>query len=460
MTADGSELLELGLATAADLVARRQIAPLELTDAYLRRIEETDGELNAYVTVDADGARRAARARTDELATGGPRSPLHGIPIGVKDVIDTAGLRTTYGSARYASHVPAADAHVVAAARAAGAVLLGKHATHELAWGGRCDSPHFGPTRNPYDLARIPGGSSGGSAASLAAHSSLAAVGTDTAGSARIPAALSGCTGFKPTRSRLSMQGVLPLSFTRDHVGVLARTVADAALLYSALAPRAQAPIDLRAEPVRVGWLRGWPDELLEDGIRQLMAAARGALEDDGTRVVDVEVAAPADLPERILASGVTEAAALHCTAFAADPDAFGPDLAELLRLPPLGSDDRAENAALIHDAGGALLDALTRCDVLVCATVPVTAPLIGAEHVEIDGRVLPVEHVLTRLTSLVNVLGLPALSVPLGLVDGLPGGLQIIGRSLDERSVLALGNRVEAVLGPLPPPVIRASDR
>src|SRR5262245_14362656 len=224
-------LLELGLVEASAAVRRRQVSPVELTEAYLARIASAEPGLGAYVTVTEARARADALRAERELASGRYRGPLHGLPVGLKDLFDTAGIRTTAGSALRRDHVPPTDSAVAAGLRAAGAVLLGKHATHEFAWGGTTTNPHYGPTRNPHAPDRIPGGSSGGSAASVASRTALASVGTDTCGSVRIPAALCGCTALKPTRGRLSLTGAVPLAPTLDHAGPITRTAADAAVL-------------------------------------------------------------------------------------------------------------------------------------------------------------------------------------------------------------------------------------
>lgn len=450
----GSQLLDLGLCEASRLLASGSISPVELTTAYLERIESTENYLNAYTTVCAGEALETARTAADDIRRDGTRSPLYGIPLGVKDIIDTAGVRTTYGSALYADNVPTHDAQVVADLRRAGAVMLGKHATHELAWGGRTDNPNpcFGPTRNPYDRARIPGGSSGGAAASLAARSSLGAVGTDTAGSVRIPAALSGCVGLKPTRGRISLDGVLPLASPLDHVGVLGRSVRDVARLFEVLAGDVggRVPDDLR-----FGRLRGWPEALLDPEVRTALDTTCAALRASGVRLIDVDLPDAPGLAGYLLDRVAASAVAAHAREFAEAPAAFGPDLAELLTDGTPCPDRLADGDAAIARASADLRDGLRRCDVLVSATVPIPAPRIGAMSVTVDGEPMHVEHALTRLTSLANALGVPALSVPIGLAGGLPVGLQVIGRTGEEHSVLAAGRVLEGIAQPLPRPAI-----
>ncbi|MGW2149907.1 amidase [Nonomuraea bangladeshensis] len=439
------------LSGASSAIARGELSPVELTEHLLDRVAATEPALHAYATVTAEAALARARA----LAGEPPRGPLHGIPIGVKDLIDTAGVRTSYGSPRFAGHVPERDATAVTRLLAAGTVILGKHTTHELAWGGRTDSAYFGPTHNPYRRGRIPGGSSGGSAASVSAGSSLGGLGSDTAGSVRIPAALSGCVGFKPTRGRIPLDGVLPLAPSLDHLGVLARTVDDAALLMDALAdPLTDEP---PARP-RVGWLGGWFGAVLAPEVRAALDAVRARLEDAGVTVVDVAVPDEPLMPEAPLARIVREAGAYHRAAFAAQPELFGPDVAELMRLPAPPAEQVERQEAALGRVVAALRSALDDgCDVLACATVPVTAPPIGAHTVTVDGHVWPVEFVLTRLTAPFNAAGLPAVTVPVALADGLPIGLQLAGGPLRDPTVLAAARLVQRLTPPPPPPAIRS---
>ncbi|MFF0771263.1 amidase [Nonomuraea wenchangensis] len=438
------------VAAASAAIASGELSPVELTEHLLDRIAATEPALHAYATVTAE----AALARAKTLAGEPPRGPLHGIPIGVKDLIDTAGVRTSYGSPRFAGHVPDRDATAVTRLLEAGTVILGKHTTHELAWGGRTDSAYFGPTHNPYRRGRIPGGSSGGSAASVAAGSSLGGLGSDTAGSVRIPAALSGCVGLKPSRGRIPLDGVLPLAPSLDHLGVLARTVDDAALLMDGLAgPLPGEP----PERLRVGWLGGWFGAVLAPEVRAALDAVRARLEDAGVTVVDVAVPDEPLMPEAPLARIVREAGAYHRDAFAERPELFGPDVAELMRLPAPPAEQVERQEAALGRIVAALRSALDGCDVLACATVPVTAPPIGADTVTVDGREWPVEFVLTRLTAPFNAAGLPAITVPVALAGGLPIGLQLAGGPLRDPTVLAAARLVQRLTPPLPPPAIRS---
>ena len=223
------------------MLRRRKISPVELLDAVLERIERLNPELNAFITVAAEQARADARRAEREIARGKHRGPLHGIPLPLKDNIETQGIRTTAGSKILANFVPARDADVVTALRQAGAVIIGKTNLHEFAYGITNENPHYGPARNPWDRTRVSGGSSGGSAVALASGMGFGSAGTDTGGSIRIPSALCGIVGLKPTFGRVSVRGVIPLSVSLDHVGPLARSVDDVALLLAAISAKEHA---------------------------------------------------------------------------------------------------------------------------------------------------------------------------------------------------------------------------
>ena len=294
----------LTLTQAAALLQRRELSPLELTDAYLRRIERLNPHLNAYVTVTAERAREDARRATEQLGAGASRGPLHGVPIALKDLYDTAGIRTAGGAKILADRVPGADATAARRLREAGTVLLGKLNTHELAFGVTTTNPHFGATRNPWDPERIPGGSSGGAGAAVAAGLAAATLGTDTGGSIRIPASLCGCVGLKPTYGRVSKAGVLPLSRLLDHAGPLTATVEDAARLLQVVAgydpddgstvpvpvPDYAAALGEGVRGLRVGVPRGYFFDRLDDEVRSAVERALGVLHDLGAELHEVAV--------------------------------------------------------------------------------------------------------------------------------------------------------------------------
>ncbi len=441
---------------AGALLRARKISSVELTTECLERIERLQPRLNAFLTVTGEAALAAARRRDQELARGQVRGPLHGIPVAVKDVFCTRGVRTTCGSALFADHVPDFDAAVVERLREAGAVLVGKTSMHELAYGITSTNPHFGAVRNPWDLERIPGGSSGGSGAAVAAGLAFMAMGSDTGGSIRIPACFCGVAGLKPTTGRVSRFGVMPLDFTLDHMGPLTRSVRDAALTLDVLAghdPRdessSRAPVPASYAPegeVSVRGLRvGVPEnfyfdrvmEQVERSVRQMAATAveLGA-ELHPVRVPDI--AAINTVGRLILfaeASAVMEP-------YLAERDKFGADVIGLLDQGRLIPATDYINAQRLRRLAQREFDALWKqVDCLLTPTTPIEAPRIGQAEVRWDSGAEDARLAATRLVRAFNVLGLPALSLPCGFTrNGLPVGLQIAGPAFAEQRVLRLG--------------------
>jgi len=274
----------------ARLLRRKKLSPVELVEILLARIEQLNPQLNAYLTIAAEQALTRARSAETEILRGRWRGPLHGVPISLKDNIWTRGLRTTAGSKILSEFVPDEDATLVRRLQRAGAIVLGKTNMHEFAYGVTTNNPHFGPTRNPWDTARIPGGSSGGSAAAVAAGLCFASVGSDTGGSIRIPAALCGIVGLKPTFGLVSCHGVVPLSASLDHTGPLARTVADATILLSVIAKRRAKTSRTRKGRLRLGMPREYFWEKLDDEVRHLVEVAARSFEQQGFSFEEVSL--------------------------------------------------------------------------------------------------------------------------------------------------------------------------
>jgi aspartyl-tRNA(Asn)/glutamyl-tRNA(Gln) amidotransferase subunit A len=452
------ELNSLDLVDAADRVACGDVSPIELTAACLERIAALDAEVNAFITVTADEAVYEAGEVAAELVRGESRGPLMGVPIALKDLFDTAGVRTTAGSKFFSERVPDRDAAVVQKLRDAGAVVLGKLNMHEWALGVTNDNPHYGACHNPWALDRITGGSSGGSAAALAAGMCFGTLGSDTGGSIRIPAALCGVVGLKPTYGRVSTRGVVPLSWSLDHVGPMARRVADAALLLDIIAGRdaadpgsADVATDAYGSGIDDG-IAGWrigvvADEWLGDVEPDVRAAFRAAVDVLTSAGAWVDELATPDLPDAARLNGLmttADAAAFHRDRMESAPDDFGTDVLTRLRRGAAHgaadyADARRRQTLLRHTFSSWFVEHGGELDAVVLPTTPSAAPRIaGLEAVATAAM-------LTRLTAPFNFTGLPALSVPCGVTsDGLPVGLQIVGAPWAERRVLRVGRAYE----------------
>ncbi|MFI5364988.1 MAG: amidase [Candidatus Binatia bacterium] len=454
-----SDALPLNTATElVALLARRALSALELTRAFLDRIQHLDVQINSYITVTAESALREAR-RLDR--TRGRRGPLHGLPVAVKDLCATKGVRTTAGSKILADWIPQFDAAVVERLRAAGAVLLGKLNMHELAYGVTTNNPHYGPTRNPWNLERVPGGSSGGAGAAVAASLCAAAVGTDTGGSIRIPAAACGVVGLKPTYGRISRYGVVPLSWSLDHVGPLTKTAEDAALLLAVLAGRderdptsSRRRVDNYRTTVRQpakGLTLGVPREhfldLLDAEVRAAFDTALDTFKQLRLRIVPVSIPSLPHAQTAELAIMMPEASAYHARALRARPDDFGADVRAFLELGrQVPATTMVAAQRLRARLGAECAAAFERVDALVVPSLVVPAPRIVDQAVAVGAETLDVGTALSRNMMPFNLTGLPAVAVPCGRsAEGLPIGLQIAGRPFDEGTILRIAHGYQA---------------
>jgi aspartyl-tRNA(Asn)/glutamyl-tRNA(Gln) amidotransferase subunit A len=464
MTVTAEGLPRLTLESAAELVRARRVTPLSLAESCLSRIAALEPRLNAFITVTADLAREQAREAEREIAGGRYRGPLHGIPVGVKDLFATYGIRTTAGSRILATWIPDHDATVVRKLRDAGAVLLGKLGLHEFAYGISSVNPHYGDVRNPWDTTKMPGGSSGGSAVAVVAGEAYGALGSDTGGSIRIPAALCGCVGLKPTYGRASLFGAVPLSWSLDHPGPLARTVRDVAVLTEAIAgydPRdpasADRPLPELLEAIEVGpeKLRiGVPLEHVWDecdpGIAAAVRDAIQALAGAGADVREVRWPRAAEYAKAASAILGVEARAYHEGAFPGRAAEYGPLVrARLAAQGDVDAETYARSMRLLLEARAGTADRdLDGVDVLAMPTVPSRAWTL--EQAKEVGR--PSEW--TRITRIFDLTGQPAVSVPCGQdPDGLPIGIQFAARMWDEAAALRAARAYELVRGPFPLP-------
>ncbi|MGH7391212.1 MAG: amidase [Candidatus Rokuibacteriota bacterium] len=439
----------------ARLIATKAVSPVEVVRAHLDRVAALDGTLKSFITVCGDAALEAARAAEAALATGRPAGPLHGVPIGLKDLFNTAGVRTTGGSKILADAVPAEDATVVARLRAAGAVVLGKLNMHEFAYGPEGLNDHYGVARNPWDAAatRIPGGSSSGSGVAVAAGLVPAALGSDTGGSIRIPAALCGITGLKPTYGRASRAGVLPLAWSMDHVGPMCRTAADCALVLGAMAGYDPADASTSVLPVpdyaaaltgdvrglRVGLLRRFFLEAATPEVRAVVERAVKDLERLGAVVDEVDLEGLGGVAAASFAIVAAEALAYHAEWMRTRAQDYQADVRERLRMGAFVSGvhyirGQQLRAVVRRDVDGAL----ARRDVLLAPTTPLPAPVLGERQATLGDGASDARSALIRLTRPFNFTGHPACSLPCGFTaGGLPIGMQIVGRPFDEATVL-----------------------
>jgi len=443
----------------ARMIATKEVSPVEVVRAHLERIERLDGTLHAFITVCGDAALQAARAAEAALAAGQAIGPLHGVPIGLKDLVDTRGVRTTGGSRILADRVPDEDATVTARLTAAGAIVLGKLNMHEFAYGPEGLNEHYGQTRNPWDAAvpRVPGGSSSGSGAAVAAGLVAAALGSDTGGSIRIPASLCGITGLKPTYGRVSRAGVLPLSWSMDHVGPMARSAADCALLLGAMAgydpadpttsvlpvPDYTAALGRDVKGLRVGRLVGAFVEGLAPELRTALDAAVRQLQDLGAVVDEVTLAHAADVPAASFAIVAPEALAYHARWMRTRPQDYQRDVRERLFTGAFISGVHYLRAQQIRALVRAEVEeALARRDVLLAPSTPIATTPLGERETTVDGVRVEVRSALLRFTRPFNVSGHPACSVPCGFTrDGFPLGMQLVGRPFDELTVLRVAD-------------------
>jgi len=456
----------LSISELSRLFRTRKLSPVELTKHFLERIERLNSELNAYLTVTPELALAQARKAEAELCapragkSRRDRGPLHGIPVSLKDNVHTAGIRTTAGAKFLKEFVPEKDSEIVARLKAAGAIILGKTNLHEFAYGVTNNNPHYGPTRNPWDSARIPGGSSGGAAAAVSAGLCVAAMGTDTGGSIRIPASLCGIVGFKPTLNRVSVDGIVPLSPTLDCVGPLARSVEDAALLLEAVFEHHQGEAPLlteRSSRRKNKFTLGIPKEFFFDvlsaEVQDSFESTQKILCKRGFAIKEISIPLLQETEKAGNDIAWAEATRYHQKMgwFPKHSAEYGEDVRARLeigtRVPATtyleAMELREKFIAQFHSAlAGANVDAL------VVPTTPISAPLIGEESTTISGKDHATRALLLRLNRPANLAGIPAVSIPCDLsASRLPLGLQLIGANSSEFLLISIGRVLDDLI-------------
>ncbi len=447
----------------SDAIRKRELSPVEVVDAHLRRIEEVNPKVLGFLEVAADSACEEARRAEAEIAGGNHRGPMHGIPFGVKDIIDTAGVRTTRGSALFRDNVPSADAECVARLKRGGAILLGKCHTQEFASGPFSFNPHFGTARNPWDLTRTTGGSSAGSAASVGAGMCPAALGTDTGSSVRGPAALCGIVGLKPTHGRVSLSGVCPNALSFDHVGPMARSARDAALMLQEMAGYDAADPYSRDVPVPDfsggldGSVRGLRISLCPDlyggaevdgEVMRAFDAAAGVFRGLGAAVETLPFSRPGGVPEVTMTMIGSEFVEFHRPLFEKNPEGYGDEVRGRLEgwLASVELDAyvraRRERELIRRE----VLKLFRETDLIITPALPCAAPPIEGLKAVINNEEVDYSLGITQpFLTLHNLTGFPAAAVPMGFTEaGMPVSLQIVGRPWEEGEVLRAAHAYE----------------
>ena len=457
------ELLDFSLAQVAGLIKRRELSPVEVVEATLARVAEVDPILRAYISVFDDQARQVARAAEMLIMAGHDLGPLHGVPIALKDNVATQGQRTTAGSKILADWVPAHDATVASRLRRAGAVFIGKLNMHEFAWGGTSDNPHYGAVRNPWNTDRFPAGSSGGSGAAVAARACYGAIGTDTGGSIRLPAAINGIVGLRPTYGRVSNHGIVPLAWSMDTAGPMARTVEDCALMFGVLAGHDAAdPASARVpahdylarlndgvKGLRIGVVPGYFFHHLQPAVHAAVMAALKLLEAAGAEVVEVDIKNIHGNISAQLTIESAEPSTYHQRWLRERPDDYGADVRTLLEVGEMLLATHYLQAQRYRTLlRNEFLEAFDKVDIFLCPTLPFAATPVGAMTVVIENGIE--EDMLSAImqyTGVPSLTGLPALAVPCGFdPDGLPVGMQLIGKPFDEATLFRVGVAYQAL--------------
>jgi aspartyl-tRNA(Asn)/glutamyl-tRNA(Gln) amidotransferase subunit A len=455
-----TDVLSLNITELARRLKQRELSVVEIVEDCISRINEMNATLNAFVTVSADQARHAAKIADDEIRMGKYRGQLHGIPVGIKDMVNTSGIRTTYGSSIFRSNIPEKDAVAVSCLKEAGAIVLGKTNTHEFAFGVTTNNVHYGATRNPWAPDRIPGGSSGGSAAAVASFMCYGAVGTDTGGSIRIPSAFCGLVGFKPTYGLVSTTDVFPLAMSLDHVGPITRSVSDAAVMLQVMAgfdlddPRSlNTPIpDLSQnieDPIEKTKIAICPDlipEIMDPDQRSAYESAMSKLENFGAEVLEKRIKSAQQIEKVSTTIMGAEAAVQHSELLKKHSDKYGHNV--IGRFKAGQTITTADYIMALRGREVILREielVFQDVDFLLTPSVQILPARIGEDNVEVCGKELSVVLGCVCFTRLANVTGIPAITLPYGYSDeGLPLSIQLMAPKWREKHLLNLAYNIE----------------
>ncbi|MUV37119.1 Asparaginyl-tRNA synthase (glutamine-hydrolyzing) [Lentibacillus sp. JNUCC-1] len=436
----------------APLIKEKSVSPVELTKAVLDQAEACEEKLNATISSYREEAETAAKQAESEIANGTYRGMYHGIPMGIKDNIFMKDKLTTMASKIHQDFIAPYDAGVISKLKEAGAILTGKLNMHEYAMGLTSDNPHYGAVHNPWELSKIPGGSSGGSGAAIAAHASMASIGTDTAGSIRIPAAFCGIVGLKPTYGRVSTHGVYPLSWTHDHVGPMAKTVKDTAGLFNIIAGKGDGNpadsnrvLDGDVKNLVIGVEEDFYFNQIDNRIDALVRKTINTLVEQGARVEVVSIPSMSETGHAGFTITLSEGSAVHMNNVLERAGDFGADNRGMLEMGAFPSSQAYADALKVREqVKKEFRDTFKKVDVLITPTSPVMPINIGDSQADLNGEKVDFLTNVIRLTIPGNLTGLPSLSVPCGLIDGMPCGIQITGPEFREDLVLNTGLAIE----------------
>jgi len=455
------ELLLKSAEELAALIETKTISPVELTKAVLDHAEEKNPAINAYLHFSRKNAEKVAEDAEKEILHGNYRGMYHGIPMALKDNLNVKNEITTMGSEIHKDFVPAEDATVVKKLKEAGAILTGKLNMHEYAWGITTNNPHYGATKNPWNVDKIPGGSSGGSAAAIAADMSVASLGTDTAGSIRMPAAACGIVGLKPTYGRVSNYGAFPLAWSLDHTGPMTKTVKDAAGLLEIIAGpdkndlmTADVPVEKYTEQLTgdvkdlvIGVNEEYFFNQVDSDIERIVRESIQQLVNQGAKVKEVSIPTLKDNLQMQMVTNLSESTAVHHKRLKERPNAFGSDIPNFYETDGLPSVvDYLHVQQARKQLKQEFQQAFEKVDVLIAPTLPIMPPNIGEAFADLNGEKVELVSNIIRLTSPGNLTGLPALTVPYGFKDNMPVGVQVMGPAFSEGMVLNTGYAIEHI--------------